>query len=159
MDSHDAFAPETDTITCPLPSLTGRYSSSGHSLPVESLQQTEHPMKTHTSTEPTSRNNVPAKIENTELALIESGELLKKSFVKAVATNLAIMACTGIFAVRSTKLFWEKRGRQWTEDFKKFGTKAYKAMKQDAFGSEETIETLQFLDALPPNNFPQLPPK
>ncbi len=104
-------------------------------------------------------DHLPAKIQNTELALLESKELLKKSFVKAVVTNLAIMACTGIFAVRSTRLFWEKQGRQWTKDVKKFGTKAYKAMKQDAFGSDETIETLQFLDALPPNDFPQLPPK
>ena len=116
-------------------------------------------MKSNQTDEQTPSKNLPATIQDTELALLESKELLKKSFVKAVVTNLAIMACTGIFAVRSTKLFWEKQGRQWTKDVKKFGTKAYKAMKQDAFGSDETIETLQFLDALPPNNFPQLPPK
>jgi len=116
-------------------------------------------MTSANTNKPTPSHNLPAKQENTALALHESKELLKKTFIKAVATNLAIMACTGIFAIRSTKLFWEKRGRQWTEDCKKFGTKAYKAMKQDAFGSDETIETLQFLDALPPNNFPQLSSK
>lgn len=104
-------------------------------------------------------DNLPAKIQESELALSESRELLKKSFGKAVLTNLAIMACTGMLAIRSTRLFWEKRGKRWTSDLKDFSTKAYKALKQDAFGSDETIETLQFMDALPPSDAPQLPPK
>ncbi len=108
---------------------------------------------------PLSAHNLPAKIQESELALSESKDLLKKSFNKAMLTNLAMLACTGMLAIRSTRLFWEKRGKRWTSDFKKFSTKAYKAMKQDAFGSDETIETLQFLDALPPSNAKPLPPK
>jgi hypothetical protein len=104
-------------------------------------------------------DNLPARVQESELALSESRELLKKSFSKAMLTNLAIMACTGMFAIRSTRLFWEKRGKRWTSDLKEFSTKAYKAIKQDAFGSDETIETLQFMDALPPSDSPQLPEK
>ncbi|WP_462325306.1 hypothetical protein [Desulfoplanes sp.] len=104
-------------------------------------------------------NNLPAKVEETGLALRESKELLQKSFAKAMLTNLAIMACSGVFATRSARLFWEKRGKQWSKDLKEFTGKAYRAIKQDAFGSDETIETLQFLDALPPSDAPQLPPE
>jgi hypothetical protein len=104
-------------------------------------------------------DNLPARVQKSELALGETKELLKKSFSKAMLTNLAIMACTGMLAIRSTRLFWEKRGKRWTSDLKEFSTKAYKAIKQDAFGSDETIETLQFMDALPPSDAPQLPEK
>jgi hypothetical protein len=104
-------------------------------------------------------DNLPARVQKSELALGETKELLKKSFSKAMLTNLAIMACTGMLAIRSTRLFWEKRGKRWTSDLKEFSTKAYKAIKQDAFGSDETIETLQFLDALPPSDAPRLPEK
>ena len=116
-------------------------------------------MTEHTTTTPPPADNLPAKIQESELALSESRELLKQSFSKAMLTNLAIMACSGMLAIRSTRLFWEKRGKRWTSDLKEFSSKAYKAIKQDAFGSDETIETLQFMDALPPSNSPQLPPE
>ena len=108
---------------------------------------------------PPHTDNLPASVQESGLALSESRELLKKSFSKAMLTNLAIVACTGMLAIRSTRLFWEQRGKRWTSDLKEFSTKAYKAIKQDAFGSDETIETLQFRDALPPGDSPRLPEK
>ncbi len=111
-------------------------------------------MADHTSPKDT---NLPARIQESELALHESKTLLKRSLSKAMLTNLAVLACSGMFAIRSTRLFWEQRGKRWTQDVKAFSIKAYKAMKQDAFGSDETIETLEFLDALPSSDAPQLP--
>ncbi len=48
------------------------------------------------------------------------------------------------FCTNEGKRFWSIKGQYWWRSSKRFSTVAYKAILQDAFGSEESIETFSY---------------
>lgn len=87
-------------------------------------------------------NTLPAIRPETQLAFHEAKGMVRKAVVTAMKTNLAFMACTGLYAVRSGQRFWERKGSSWWARIKAFSKTAYLALGEDAFGSDIHIRTL-----------------
>lgn len=68
--------------------------------------------------------------------------MVRKAFVTAIKTNLAFLACSGLYAYRSGQRFWEQKGSSWWARTRAFSKTAYLALQEDAFGSDIHIETL-----------------
>lgn len=68
--------------------------------------------------------------------------MVEKAFVTAIKTNLAFLACSGMYAYRSGQRFWEQKGSSWWARTRAFSKTAYLALQEDAFGSDITITTL-----------------
>ena len=68
--------------------------------------------------------------------------MVGKAFVTAIKTNLAFLACSGMYAYRSGQRFWEQKGSSWWARTRAFSKTAYLALQEDAFGSDITITTL-----------------
>lgn len=68
--------------------------------------------------------------------------MVGKAFVTAIKTNLAFLACSGMYAYRSGQRFWERKGSSWWAQARAFSKTAYLALQEDAFGSDIRIETL-----------------
>lgn len=60
----------------------------------------------------------------------------------AIKTNLAVVACSGLYAYRSGQRFWEQKGSSWWAKARAFSKTAYLALREDAFGSDIHIRTL-----------------
>lgn len=93
-------------------------------------------------TESQKTKNLPAIRPETQLAFQEAKGMLGKAVVTATKTNLAFLACTGLLAYRSSQRFWERKGRSWWAKVRAFTKIAWLALKEDAFGSDVRIETL-----------------
>jgi len=74
--------------------------------------------------------------------------MVRKAFVTAIKTNLAFLACSGMYAYRSGQRFWEQRGSSWWARTRAFSKTAFLAIREDAFGSDITITTLDLDRAL-----------
>jgi hypothetical protein len=61
----------------------------------------------------TSTGNLPAIKPETQLAFQEAKSMVRKAFVTAIKTNLAFLACSGMYAYRSGQRFWEQKGSSW----------------------------------------------
>ncbi len=68
--------------------------------------------------------------------------MVGKAFVTTIKTNLAFVACSGLYAYRSGQRFWEQKGSSWWARTRAFSKTAYLALQEDAFGSDIRIETL-----------------
>jgi hypothetical protein len=86
--------------------------------------------------------NLPAVRPETQLAFQEARGMVRKAFVTAIKTNLAFLACSGLYAYRSGQRFWEQKGSSWWARTRAFSKTAYLALQEDAFGSDIRIETL-----------------
>jgi hypothetical protein len=86
--------------------------------------------------------NLPAVRPETQLAFQEARSMVRKAFVTAIKTNLAFLACSGLYAYRSGQRFWEQKGSSWWARTRAFSKTAYLALQEDAFGSDIRIETL-----------------
>jgi len=84
----------------------------------------------------------PAIRQETQLAFQEAKSMVRKAFVTAIKTNLAFLACSGMYAYRSGQRFWEQKGSSWWAKSRAFSKTAYLALQEDAFGSDIVIETL-----------------
>ncbi len=60
----------------------------------------------------------------------------------AIKTNLAFLACSGMYAYRSGQRFWERKGNSWWARTRAFSKTAILALQEDAFGSDISIDTL-----------------
>lgn len=87
-------------------------------------------------------DNLPAVRPETQLAFQEAKSMVGKAFVTAIKTNLAFLACSGMYAYRSGQRFWEQKGSAWWARTRAFSKTAYLALQEDAFGSDIRIETL-----------------
>ena len=87
-------------------------------------------------------SNLPAIRPETQLAFQEAKSMVGKAFVTAIKTNLAFMACSGMYAYRSGQRFWEQKGSSWWARTRAFSKTAYLALQEDAFGSDISIDTL-----------------
>jgi hypothetical protein len=87
-------------------------------------------------------DNLPAVRQETQLAFQEAKSMVGKAFVTAIKTNLAFLACSGMYAYRSGQRFWEQKGSAWWARTRAFSKTAYLALQEDAFGSDIRIETL-----------------
>ncbi len=87
-------------------------------------------------------DNLPAVRQETQLAFQEAKSMVGKAFVTAIKTNLAFLACSGMYAYRSGQRFWEQKGNAWWARTRAFSKTAYLALQEDAFGSDIRIETL-----------------
>ena len=87
-------------------------------------------------------DNLPAVRPETQLAFQEAKNMVGKAFVTAIKTNLAFLACSGMYAYRSGQRFWEQKGSAWWARTRAFSKTAYLALQEDAFGSDIRIETL-----------------
>lgn len=87
-------------------------------------------------------DNLPAVRPETQLAFQEAKSMVGKAFVTAIKTNLAFLACSGMYAYRSGQRFWEQKGNAWWARTRAFSKTAYLALQEDAFGSDIRIETL-----------------
>jgi hypothetical protein len=90
----------------------------------------------------TSTGNLPAIKPETQLAFQEAKSMVRKAFVTAIKTNLAFLACSGMYAYRSGQRFWEQKGSSWWARSRAFSKTALLALQEDAFGSDISIETL-----------------
>ena len=88
--------------------------------------------------------NLPAIRPETQLAFQEASGMVRKAVVTAVKTNLAVLACSGLYAYRSGQRFWERKGRAWWARSRAFAKTAYLALQEDAFGSDISIRTVDF---------------
>jgi len=106
-------------------------------------------------------NNLPAIKPETQLAFQEAKSLVRKAIVTAIKTNLAFVACSGLYAYRSGQKFWEDKGSAWWAKTRAFTKTAYLALQEDAFGSDIRIETLDLDRVLeegaPPLSIPAKP--
>lgn len=68
--------------------------------------------------------------------------MVGKAIVTAIKTNLAFLACSGLYAYRSGQRFWEGKGSAWWAKTRAFTKTAYLALQEDAFGADIRIETL-----------------
>ena len=59
----------------------------------------------------------------------------------AIAQNITSPAT---FCTQEGKRFWSIKGQYWWRSSKRFSTVAYRAILQDAFGSDENIETFSY---------------
>ena len=91
---------------------------------------------------PTSTDNLPAVRPETQLAFQEAKSMVRKAFVTAIKTNLAFLACSGMYAYRSGQRFWERKGSSWWARTRAFSKTAILAIQEDAFGSDISIDTL-----------------
>ena len=91
---------------------------------------------------PTSTDNLPAVRPETQLAFQEAKSMVRKAFVTAIKTNLAFLACSGMYAYRSGQRFWERKGSTWWARTRAFSKTAILAIQEDAFGSDISIDTL-----------------
>jgi hypothetical protein len=87
-------------------------------------------------------SQLPAVRQETQLAFQEAKSMVRKAFVTAIKTNLAFLACSGMYAYRSGQRFWEQKGSSWWARTRAFSKTAYLAIQEDAFGSDIVIETL-----------------
>jgi len=87
-------------------------------------------------------SNLPAIRPETQLAFQEAKSMVGKAFVTTIKTNLAFVACSGLYAYRSGQRFWEQKGSSWWARTRAFSKTAYLALQEDAFGSDIRIETL-----------------
>lgn len=87
-------------------------------------------------------SQLPAVRQETQLAFHEAKSMVRKAFVTAIKTNLAFLACSGMYAYRSGQRFWEQKGSSWWAKTRAFSKTAYLAIQEDAFGSDIVIETL-----------------
>lgn len=87
-------------------------------------------------------SQLPAVRQETQLAFQEAKSMVRKAFVTAIKTNLAFLACSGMYAYRSGQRFWEQKGSSWWARTRAFSKTAYLAIREDAFGSDIVIETL-----------------
>ena len=87
-------------------------------------------------------SQLPAVRQETQLAFQEAKSMVRKAFVTAIKTNLAFLACSGMYAYRSGQRFWEQKGSSWWAKSRAFSKTAYLALQEDAFGSDIVIETL-----------------
>jgi hypothetical protein len=87
-------------------------------------------------------DNLPAVRQETQLAFQEAKSMVGKAFVTAIKTNLAFLACSGMYAYRSGQRFWEQKGSAWWARTRAFSKTAYLALQEDAFGSDIRIKTL-----------------
>ena len=91
---------------------------------------------------PASTDNLPAVRPETKLAFQEAKSMVRKAFVTAIKTNLAFLACSGMYAYRSGQRFWERKGSTWWARTRAFSKTAILAIQEDAFGSDISIDTL-----------------
>lgn len=87
-------------------------------------------------------DNLPAIRPETQIAFQEAKGMVGKAFSTAIKTNLAFLACSGMYAYRSGQRFWEVRGSSWWARTRAFAKTAYLALQEDAFGSDIRITTL-----------------
>ena len=87
-------------------------------------------------------NTLPAVRPETQLAFQEAKGMVGKAMVTAIKTNLAFLACSGLYAYRSGQRFWERKGSSWWARARAFSKTAYLALQEDAFGSDIHIKTL-----------------
>ena len=90
----------------------------------------------------TQTSNLPAVRPETQLAFQEAKGMVGKAIVTAIKTNLAFLACSGLYAYRSGQRFWEQKGSFWWARARAFSKTAYLALQEDAFGSDIQIKTL-----------------
>jgi hypothetical protein len=100
-------------------------------------------------------SQLPAVRQETQLAFQEAKSMVRKAFVTAIKTNLAFLACSGMYAYRSGQRFWDQKGSSWWARTKAFSKTAYLALQEDAFGSDIVIETLD-LDGVLEEGLPTL---
>jgi hypothetical protein len=91
---------------------------------------------------PSSTENLPAVRPETKLAFQEAKSMVRTAFVTAIKTNLAFLACSGMYAYRSGQRFWERKGSSWWARTRAFSKTAILAIQEDAFGSDISIDTL-----------------
>ena len=60
----------------------------------------------------------------------------------AIKTNLAFMACSGMYAYRSGQRFWEQQGSSWWARSRTLSMAAYLGLQCDAYGSDVVSATL-----------------
>ncbi|GAB1409581.1 hypothetical protein MASR1M90_07350 [Desulfovibrionales bacterium] len=89
-------------------------------------------------------STVPAIRPETQLAFHEAKGLVRTALVSAAKTNAAFLICSGLFAYHSGQRFWERKGRAWWARARAFAKTAYLALQEDAFGSDISIETINF---------------
>lgn len=87
-------------------------------------------------------NTLPAIRPETQLAFQEAKGMLRTAIVTTIKTNLAFVACSGLYAYRSGQRFWERKGSLWWAQTRAFAKTAYLALQEDAFGSDIEIKTL-----------------
>lgn len=87
-------------------------------------------------------NTLPAVRPETQLAFQEAKGMVRKAIVTAIKTNLAFAACSGLYAYRSGQRFWEQKGSSWWAKARAFSKTAYLALREDAFGSDIHIKTM-----------------
>lgn len=100
------------------------------------------------STDPGKEKHLPAIRPETRLAFQEARTMMGRAVFAAAKTNLAFLACSGLLAYRSGQRFWECKGRSWWARTRAFAKIAWLALKEDAFGSDVHIETLDLDRAL-----------
>jgi hypothetical protein len=96
----------------------------------------------------TKSGNLPAVRPETQLAFQEAKSMVRRAFVTAIKTNLAFLACSGMYAYRSGQRFWEQKGSFWWARGRAFSKTAVLALQEDAFGSDISITTLDLDRAL-----------
>jgi hypothetical protein len=104
-------------------------------------------------------SQLPAVRQETQLAFQEAKSMVRKAFVTAIKTNLAFLACSGMYAYRSGQRFWEQKGSSWWAKSRAFSKTAYLALQEDAFGSDIVIETLDIDRVLEEGKHPSRPLK
>jgi hypothetical protein len=67
--------------------------------------------------------------------------MVSQALKSAIRTNLAALACAGLYAYASSQRFWERKGRSWWAKTRAFAKTAYLALQEDAFGADLHIET------------------
>lgn len=90
-------------------------------------------------TKPSS--TLPAVRPETRAAVREAQGLVAQALKSAIRTNLAVLACAGLYTYASAQRFWERRGRRWWARARAFAKTAYLALQEDAFGADLHIET------------------
>jgi hypothetical protein len=108
----------------------------------------------------TKSGNLPAVRPETQLAFQEAKSMVRRAFVTAIKTNLAFLACSGMYAYRSGQRFWEQKGSFWWARSRAFSKTAVLALQEDAFGSDISITTLDLdrvLEGQPTLSIPATP--
>ncbi len=90
---------------------------------------------------PKSESKLPAVRPETRAAVREAQALVSQAFKTALRTNLAALACAGLYTYASAQRFWEHKGRRWWARTRAFAKTAYLALQEDAFGADHHIET------------------
>ncbi|BDV01650.1 hypothetical protein TDMWS_17350 [Thermodesulfomicrobium sp. WS] len=84
---------------------------------------------------------LPAIRPETHAAVREARHMVSQALKSAIRTNLAALACAGLYAYASSQRFWERKGRSWWAKARAFAKTAYLALQEDAFGADLHIET------------------